>query len=175
MFTRSSWTMAKVGLALLACPLLIGATNLQSNLEARLLASHNRERSMLGLPMLRWDPALASGARAWSDYLARSGNFAHSPNDPQELPIGENIWGGTSNRFSPEEMVGLWISEKARFRSGTFPAVSRTGNVADVSHYTQLVWRETSRVGCALSHGIKEDVLVCRYSNAGNVMGNRPY
>ena len=34
----------------------------QSNLAARLLAAHNRERAAVGVPPLRWDPALAASA-----------------------------------------------------------------------------------------------------------------
>jgi len=35
------------------------------------------------------------------------------------------------------------------------------------------VWRATAKVGCALGHGREYDFLVCRYTNPGNVMGDR--
>ena len=57
---------------------------------------------------------------------------------------------GTRGAFSPEQMVGNWIAEKAHYRHGQFPYVSRTGNWADVAHYTQVVWRGTTHVGCAI-------------------------
>ena len=47
-------------------------------------------------------------------------------------------------------MVGSWIDEKRAFRPGVFPNVSRTGNWDDVAHYTQLIWKGTTRVGCAI-------------------------
>jgi hypothetical protein len=72
-------------------------------------------------------------------------------------------------------MVGLWISEKRNFKKGVFPANSVTGKVADVGHYTQLVWRASGAVGCAITEGAAEDVLVCRYSAAGNVLGQIPF
>jgi len=72
-------------------------------------------------------------------------------------------------------MVGLWVAEKRDFKPGVFPANSRTGDVEAVGHYTQLVWRRSSAVGCALAHGRAEDFLVCRYSTAGNVVGQLPY
>ncbi len=121
-----------------------------------------------------WDADLAAGAKEWAQHLASSGQFAHSPNPKNAAPIGENIWGGTPGAFPPEAMIELWISEKKHFQSGVFPANSRTGDVHDVAHYTQLIWKSSRRVGCGLGKGPHEDVLVCRYSEAGNVMGERP-
>ena len=71
-------------------------------------------------------------------------------------------------------MVGLWTAEKRDFKPGVFPNNSRDGQVENVSHYTQLIWSRTGSVGCALEKGRREDVLVCRYSEAGNVLGERP-
>jgi hypothetical protein len=33
------------------------------------------------------------------------------------------------------------------------------------------MWRATRRVGCAVRRGEREDVLVCRYAEAGNYRG----
>jgi len=155
-------------------PIVMGAQGFRTDMDDRLLASHNRERAGLELKPMRWNAELAAGAQDWAYYLARTGRFEHSPNDPAEL-LGENIWGGTPGAFSPESMVDLWISEKRNFRPGIFPANSVTGRVADVSHYTQVVWRETREVGCGVSRGAKEEILVCRYSTYGNVRGRRPF
>ena len=72
-------------------------------------------------------------------------------------------------------MVGLWVAEKRNFKLGLFPANSRTGDVEVVGHYTQLIWRQTTAVGCAIAQSRSEDVLVCRYSSGGNVTGESPY
>lgn len=82
---------------------------------------------------------------------------------------------GTRRAFSPEQMVGDWAEEKALFRRGIFPNVSKTSNWVDVGHYTTMVWRTTSRVGCAVHQGRDWDYLVCRYADAGNVQGQRVY
>jgi hypothetical protein len=37
------------------------------------------------------------------------------------------------------------------------------------------MWRKSGAVGCALARSQVEDVLVCRYSQAGNVIGERPF
>ena len=71
--------------------------------------------------------------------------------------------------------VAGWVREKRYFKPGAFPANSTTGRWEDVGHYTQLMWRDTRQVGCALATGAREDVLVCRYSAAGNYVGERPF
>lgn len=168
-------TLAAAALAL-AAPLLIGSSGRLANLESRLLAAHNRERAEVGAPPLRWDPALAADAAAWAGELAASGAFEHAPDDPDAAePEGENLWMGTSGAFSAEEMVGMWIEEKAHYRPAPIPNASRTGDFADVGHYTQLVWAETGRVGCALAQGGGDEYLVCRYLQAGNVLGETAF
>jgi uncharacterized protein YkwD len=159
---------------LAAAPFMIGATGLTSNADIRLLASHNRERAALGIPPLRWDPELAAGARQWADRLVRNGSFHHAPENIAQ-PQGENLWAGTRGAFAVEAMVGAWVRERRYFKPGTFPNNSITGRVADVDHYTQLMWRDTNAVGCAIARGAQEDVLVCRYSQAGNYIGERPF
>ena len=54
------------------------------------------------------------------------------------------------------------------------------------SHYTQVVWADTSRVGCGIiaqyslnyygenQHWLRHD-LVCDYYTTGNMAGNAPY
>jgi hypothetical protein len=155
-------------------PVMTGGLGLRSNLEERLLAAHNRERAALGLEPLAWDPELAAHASAWSGELAQSDVMQHAEQESDD-PQGENLWAGTTGAYSPEGMVGSWAEEKAQFRPGRFPEVSRTGHWKDVGHYTQMVWRETDRVGCAVAAGADFDYLVCRYRTAGNVIGEPPF
>jgi hypothetical protein len=159
----------------LASPLLIGGAGRLTSLDQRLLAAHNRERDALGIAQLAWDPALAREAAAWGSELAASGAFEHDDDRGGDDPQGENLWAGTRGAYAPEEMVEGWVEEKKYFRPGRFPDNSTTGDFADVGHYTQLMWRETDRVGCALAAGAAEEVLVCRYRTAGNVVGERPF
>jgi len=162
-------------MAMLLCsPILLGGTVARADFNARLLAAHNNERGRLGVPALEWDNSLAADARVWADELAATGRFEHSPDDPDRPLQGENLWAGTPRAFSPEAMVGLWRAEKSDYRPGIFPNNSRSGDVEKVGHYTQLIWRESRRVGCATAVGRYEEFLVCRYSEAGNVTGQRP-
>lgn len=161
--------------ALAAAPCLTGSISRDVSFDSRLLASHNRERATAGVPALKWNPHLSASAAKWANHLARTGAFEHSQDEPGQPVEGENLWAGTRNYYTPEAMVGLWIAEKRDFKPGLFPANSRAGDVERVGHYTQLMWRRTTDVGCATAQGRSEEVLVCRYSTAGNVTGERPY
>lgn len=167
-------TLIAVAIALLA-PLMTGAIDRTAGFDQRLLAAHNRERALTGVPPLEWDAELAAGAKIWADALARTGSFEHSPADPSDPQTpGENLWAGTRGAWAPEEMVGYWIAEKRDYKPGPIPTVSRSGDFEKVGHYTQVIWRNTRKVGCALASGPREDILVCRYSEGGNVIGERP-
>jgi hypothetical protein len=83
---------------------------------------------------------------------------------------------GTDGLFTLTEMVDSWGQERQNFRNGTFPDVSRTGNWFDVGHYSQMVWRTTTSVGCAGVTGSDGYYrFVCRYNPPGNVIGERPF
>ncbi len=136
----------------------------------RLLASHNRERAQVGVPALRWDAGLAAEAQQWADELARRQAMIHSEPSARR-GAGENLWRGSELYYSAEEMIETFVEEKRYFTRGTFPDVSTTGQWRDVGHYTQLIWRDTQKVGCAVTAGGGQDWLVCRYWPAGNTMG----
>lgn len=137
--------------------------------QAEMLAEHNRERSRWGVPALRWSPALATLAGRHAEQLARTGQWRHS--DRLSGDEGENLWMGTRGRFVPSQMIGAWLQQRTSFVPGRFPRVSRSGNWADVGHYSQVVWRGTTHVGCAIRSSASSDYLVCRYGPAGNVLG----
>jgi Cysteine-rich secretory protein family len=161
--------------ALLLCsPLLMGGTVARADFNSRLLDAQNAQRSAMHVPPLAWNEGLASDARQWARELAATGRFEHSPDGPGEDPQGENLWAGTPRAFSPEAMIALWSAERRDYRPGVFPNNSRSGDVENVGHYTQMIWRSTRQVGCATAVGRHEEVLVCRYSQAGNVYGERP-
>ena len=143
-----------------------------STLEGRLLASHNRERAAFGAAPLRWDPNLAVAAASYGPSLSAMGRLQHSSraNRPGQA---ENLWMGTRGAYSPEAMVGAWNGEKRYLRPGIFPYVSSTGNWQDVAHFTQVIWKGTTHVGCAVHRDARYDFLICRYSPKGNVDGRR--
>jgi hypothetical protein len=161
--------------ALAMTPVLIGSIAKDHDFNARVLAAHNHERLSAGVPPLQWNSQLSASASRWADHLGKTGEFSHSPDEVGQPVEGENLWAGSRGYYTPESMVGLWTAEKSDFKPGVFPANSRTADVEKVGHYTQLMWRRTTSVGCAVAQSRVEDVLVCRYSSAGNVVGEQPF
>ena len=160
----------------ITAPFAQGAADQGSDLEARLLASHNRERAMEGVAPLAWNIALTRDAQAHARHLARIGRLMHSSGDAADPdPDGENLWAGSRGHYGPETMVGQWVAEKHDFKPGVFPNNSIRGDLNRVGHYTQLMWRNSRAVGCAVAQGGEADFLVCRYSAGGNVIGERPF
>ena len=144
----------------------------QTAFAMRVVAAHNQLRADAAVQPALWDAQLAASADAYAAELARTGRFAHSVAESRQ-GHGENLWMGTSGAFSVDRMVADWGSEKRMFRAGQFPSVSTTGRWEDVGHYTQIIWRTSVRVGCAVRSPAKFDYLVCHYGQNGNVFGQR--
>lgn len=140
---------------------------------------HNQVRAAVQtntpLPPLTWSSSLAATAAAWvaqcQDTQAPSGLVDHNPGRSTGHPyyVGENIYasGGTA---TPAGAVQLWAAEEANF---TYP----TGCSGVCGHYTQIVWRTTLEVGCALGNcpGLTyPSTIVCNYGPGGN-SGGAPY
>ncbi len=147
---------------------LLSAPASAQSWEADALALHNRERAAWNVAPLAWDLGLAAAADRWATEMARTGSWGHSPKS-WRAGQGENLWMGTTGAYSPRAMVETWTGERRWFRPGIFPAVSRTGRGGDVGHYTQVIARRTTRIGCAMRSARGWTYLVCRYSPAGNV------
>jgi hypothetical protein len=137
-----------------------------------MLQRHNAYRSALHLPPLTWSTALAQDALAWAQNLARRDKGQHDMSIRGKE--GENIWWGTAGAYAFGDMVSFWGNEKKSFVYGVFPDCA-TSKSAVVGHYTQIIWKTTQSVGCAVVSNGRTDYLVCRYSPPGNAVGQKPY
>ena len=139
-----------------------------------MLVEHNAARAEVGVGPAQLNSSLNQQAQDYAEDLAASGLFQHSGSADRPNQ-GENLWRGTASRFTYQEMADGWISEKQYYVHDRFPYVSSTGNWADVGHYTQIIWANSTELGCGLATGQGWDVLVCRYSPPGNVSGQYAY
>jgi uncharacterized protein YkwD len=144
-------------------------------LKVTMLSAHDTARRAVGVAPLAWDDMLAADALGYARVMARTGKFAHADQPHGAMRQGENLWTGTRDAYAYGEMIGHWAAEARDFINLATPAFSRTGKATDVGHYTQMVWRGSTRVGCATASNARDDYLVCRYAPAGNVMGVRAF
>jgi len=142
-------------------------------LKAAMLDGQNAARRAVGAPPLIWDDTLAADASAYAEEMARTGRFEHAKRPQLVGDEGENLWKGTRDAYAFREMVGHWVAEKKDFVDQPVPYSSRTGRFEDVGHYTQIIWRATRTMGCAIASNRTDDYVVCRYLPAGNVVGER--
>ncbi|MFH1468453.1 MAG: CAP domain-containing protein [Pseudomonadota bacterium] len=137
---------------------------------AGMLVRHNHWRTGLSLPPLAWSAALEKVAQAWADGLASRGcKMVHT----QDNAYGENLAWSRIAHLDPAQVVDMWGSEVSDYdyASNSCAEGKRCG------HYTQVVWRGTERVGCAVAYcpATREEVWVCEYDPPGNWRGQHPY
>lgn len=140
-------------------------TGLTSAEMGQILADHNSARGQLGLPPLKWDCGLARYAMEW----ASKGNWHHR----DESNYGENIFVSSESNISVIAAVSHWMSEKANYNATT----NTCAPDRICTHYTQINWRKTLKVGCAMNREVSGKwaaVVVCNYDPPGNT-GGKPF
>ena len=145
--------------------------------------AHNRLRAMVStstpLPPLAWSSSLAATAQAWAEHLATTGcGLTHSTNE-----FGENLYWQRGLSIGAADVVQSWYDEVACYTYGPFMngdacdmACIAAQNSNGCGHYTQVVWRDTQRVGCGVatcSNGA--EIWACNYDPAGNYLRENPY
>lgn len=143
------------------------------------IREHNKIRQAHNLNDLSWSSKLAASAQAWSEVLKGEGcKMRHD----LDSPYGENIYwqqqnGGEISALisQPADAVFYWGDEEKYYNYSK--NTCRSGE--QCGHYTQVVWADTTSVGCGvsscLSGDTRTDVWVCRYNPAGNITGVKPY
>lgn len=151
-----------------------------AELKRDMVAAHNEARARAARPT----PKPALPALTWSDEAARKAEayvkecrFEHNPD---RGGFGENLAAATPDTWTTAQVVKGWADEAADYdhASGRCKAGKMCG------HYTQVVWRNTRRLGCAtkrctvnspFSGASTWDFWVCNYAPPGNYVGQRPY
>lgn len=150
--------------------------------ESALLKNHEDARAEVGLGALSWDDRLAKDAQSYADTLAKSGAWEHDPKNHRGYrygPYGENLYAST-RKPSLEDASKAWVREKAAYHYGEVGDESTCDKGALCGHYTQIIWKETTHVGCAMSQYQTGEMkywylVVCKYKVPGNYIGQTPY
>jgi uncharacterized protein YkwD len=133
-----------------------------------LLDQHNAWRARFSVAALAWDDGVARVAQEWADRLATSRRFEHRTDGR----YGENLWTGTAGRFAMTAVVDAWGSEQKDFDIAT----NACARDKVCGHFTQVVWRSSTRLGCGKATGANGfDIVVCNYDPPGNFRGRSPF
>ncbi|KAL6578015.1 Cuticle-degrading protease [Orobanche minor] len=134
------------------------------------LNKQNEARTTLqrGLQPLVWDDTLEEYARSYADRRRADCALEHSGG-----PYGENIFWGSGYDWTPDQAAADWVAERKWYDY----ASNSCGGGEQCGHYTQIVWRDTERIGCAevVCDGGKGIFMTCNYDPPGNYIGERPY
>lgn len=156
--------------------------------------AHNRLRQSVALGQVSsqppaanmmemvWDDELAATAQRWADQCTPAHDRA-AQREVGRFPVGQNLAATWTTRPPSEQadsepdfmkQINAWFDEVHIFGFKPINGGHGTG------HYSQLVWGETSQVGCGYtfyydpSRGYTK-LYVCNYGPGGNVIGSNPY
>ncbi|XP_020228108.1 pathogenesis-related protein PR-1 [Cajanus cajan] len=135
---------------------------------SQFLVPQNAARALVRLRPLVWDPKLTRYAQ-WYANQRRNDCALHHSNGP----YGENIFWGSGTGWKPAQAVSAWVEERQWYNY----AQNSCADGQMCGHYTQVVWRSTTKVGCAsvVCSGGKGTFITCNYDPPGNYYGERPY
>lgn len=133
--------------------------------------AHNRYRSKVPVANLVWDAKIARYARQWANYLKRKGcAMQHRPRSGRyKQKYGENLAWASGQKLDAYKVVKMWHDEKKdyNYQNNSCRAVC--------GHYTQVIWKASRHVGCAMASCGRKEIWVCNYDPPGNWVGQKPY
>ncbi|KAG0426079.1 hypothetical protein HPB47_017340 [Ixodes persulcatus] len=131
---------------------------------------HDYYRKMHGVPELKNDDDLRLLAQEWADHLAAQPEGTKLQHRPDNQ-YGENIYTAASSSSSfildAQTPVDSWYSEIKDYD------YANPESSSDATHFTQVVWKSTTKVGCARSKAASRAAyfVVCNYDPSGNLQG----
>ncbi|CAA6655719.1 unnamed protein product [Spirodela intermedia] len=117
---------------------------------------HNDERSKVGVGPVSWDEEVAAFAESYAN---------------QDITVCKTRGHSGDRAATASDAMSLWASEGDDFDKST----KTCAEGKECGHYTQVVWRDSTAIGCA--RAVCNDVvfIICNYSPPGNVDGQDPF
>nr|QOL11116.1 pathogenesis-related 1 allergen [Humulus japonicus]WHA03700.1 pathogenesis-related protein 1 [Humulus japonicus] len=149
----------------------LSSSSTKDSESSQFLEAHKRARAKKGLPPLAWDSKLAKYAHDYASKRKADCQLKHSFEHGNFL-LGENIFWGSGHDWTPTDVVNIWMEEEKNYSYETNSCVE--GKMC--GHYTQIVWKDTKKVGCArVVCDTKDTFMTCNYDPVGNAFGEKPY
>lgn len=142
--------------------------------EARTMVNlHNEARFEVGAGEITWSNELAAYAQEWVDHLAKTDcTLKHRPSSgPWKQKYGENGFIGSVGFHGVTDAAKGWKREKEYY--GGQPL--NQANWYASGHYTQMVWRKSTQMGCGKAECKGQVLIFCNYNPPGNILGEKPY
>ena len=111
---------------------------------------------------------IAKIAKEYAEYLAKIDEFEHSSNTYKGESLGENLYfcsGYGAPCLTAEKAVKSWYDE-IKYYNFNRPSFQNVG------HFTQVVWKGTTQLGCGYASRNNNYYVVCNYFEAGNDVGD---
>ena len=151
--------------------------------QIKALKLHNEARKEVGSPPLVWSEKLEKQALLYAKILARKDNkqnMKHSQtNDGENMTYSysaESINGVVTPTFSSTPLTDASVGWYEEINDYRYSKIKKIRIGRPVGHYTQMVWKNTKKVGIAYAVSKKGSVyVVARYFPAGNIIGKHPY
>lgn len=144
------------------------------NSEQDFVDAHNAARADVGLGEVTWDATVAAFAQDYADQRRGDCQLIHTPDG---RPYGENLYGGGGGgtEWTATDAVNSWVSEKQYYDHDSNTCSAPEGE--SCGHYTQVVWRDSTAIGCARVVCDSGDgvFIICSYNPPGNFPGVSPY
>eukprot|EP00112_Aurelia_sp_Birch-Aquarium-sp1_P022647 Seg6460.2 transcript_id=Seg6460.2/GoldUCD/mRNA.D3Y31 product="Protein PRY1" protein_id=Seg6460.2/GoldUCD/D3Y31 len=131
-----------------------GTNNLCLHAHNVLRALHQNTGQMV------WDDELARGSEQYARQLASEGGLRHSRGN-----YGENLYAAWGQSASCAKATLSWYNEIKDYN------FNRGGYQSGTGHFTQLIWKGSTRLGAGVAKRGNMVVVVARYAPRGNFMG----
>ena len=150
-----------------------------------MLETHNEVRAAVAVMPLTWSSTMSSYAQEWANHLANENGCQmqhRAAAGMNTLGVGENLYWASPltstnsppaiQAITPTQVANAWANEKTDYNYDT----NTCADNKICGHYTQIVWKNTTEVGCGMA--VCPDngqIWVCNYNPPGNYIGQKPY
>lgn len=150
------------------------------NYQQAVINSHNIHRANHSAPAIKWSSSLAATA----EKIANTCVYAHNT-QMDGGGYGQNIAAGPPPDFVNKIITNMFYNHEEPYFHGQYgKAKPDMKNFEHWGHFSQLVWKDSTSVGChttncagrrgklkGVGNGVHPYFTVCNYHNRGNMGG----